>query len=64
MPVCKCFCRGFLFAEQPERTQGKHVEEMTSGKTMKVERVPDEGREGDCIDKEDTLQSIIRTIHA
>lgn len=29
---------------------------------MKVKRVPDKGRKGDCIDKEDTLKSIISTI--
>ena len=29
---------------------------------MKVKRVPDEGRKGDCIDREDTLNSIISTI--
>ena len=64
MPVCKCFCGSFLFAEQPEWTQWEHVEEMTIRKTMKVKRVPDEGREGNCIDKEDTLQFIISAIRA
>lgn len=64
MPVCKCFCGGFVFAEQPERTQREHVEEMIIRKSMKVERVPDEGSKGDCIDEEDTLKSIISTIRA
>lgn len=62
MPICKCFCRGFLFAELPEWAQRKHVEEMTMRKTMKVKRVPDEGKKGNGIDKEDTLNSVISTI--
>ena len=57
MPVCKCFCGCFLFAEQPEWTQREHVKEMAIRKTMKVKRVPDEGRTGDCIDEEDALES-------
>lgn len=62
MPVCKCFRGGVAFAEQSEWTQREHVEETITRQTMKVKRVPDEGRKGDRIDNEDTLQSIINTI--
>ena len=64
MPVCKGFCRRFLFAEQSDWTQREHVEEMSVRETMKVKRVPDEGDRGKYIDKEDTLETIIGTVCA
>lgn len=64
MPVCKCFRRRFPFAEQSDWTQREHVEEMSMRETVKVERVPDEGNRGDCVDKEDTLKSIISSVCA
>ncbi len=64
MPVCKCFCRGPLFAEQREWTQWEHIKEMTVRKTMKMESMPDEGSRGDGVDNEDTLKSTISSIRA
>ena len=64
VPVCKCFRGGFLFAEQPERTQREHVEEMTITKAMKVKGVPGKGSKSDRVDKEDTLKSNISTARA
>ena len=64
MPVSQCFGGGFLFAEQPEWTRREYVKEMTIRKTMIVKRVQTEGGECDCINNEDTLQTMISTIRA
>ena len=64
MPVCKCFGGRFLFAEQCEWAQREHAEETANRVTMKVERVPVEGRKGNGINKEDALTTVINIMLA
>ena len=58
MPVCKCFCRGYLSAEQPKWAQREYIEEMTARKAMKAKRMANEGSRGDCVDMEDALEPV------